>query len=133
MPHDHAIETIPPASAAFSRRQLLGAAAVAGTALAGGLGARRVWAAETRPLTLTWNANAICLVPVPVAEQLGFFKKHGLKVELVNFSGSTDALLEAISPARRTASSARRSTPTRARCSPRRRARTSPSAWPDKV
>lgn len=96
MPHDHAIETIPPASAAFSRRQLLGAAAVAGTALAGGLGARRVWAAETRPLTLTWNANAICLVPVPVAEQLGFFKKHGLKVELVNFSGSTDALLEAI-------------------------------------
>ena len=78
------------------RRRLLGAAAVAGTALAGGLGARRVWANEPKPIKLTWNANAICLVPVPVAEQLGFFKKHGLKVELVNFSGSTDALLEAI-------------------------------------
>src|SRR5690606_13541254 len=32
----------------------------------------------------------------PVAEQRGIFEKHGLKVELINFGGSTDQLLEAI-------------------------------------
>lgn len=48
-------------------------------------------------LKLTWNANAICTVGVPVAMQHGLFAKHGLDVELVNFGGSTDQLLEAIS------------------------------------
>ena len=48
-------------------------------------------------LRLTWNANAICTVGVPVADQRGIFKKHGLDVELINFGGSTDQLLEAIS------------------------------------
>ena len=48
-------------------------------------------------LKLTWNANAICTVGVPVAMQHGLFTKHGLDVELVNFGGSTDQLLEAIS------------------------------------
>jgi NitT/TauT family transport system substrate-binding protein len=48
-------------------------------------------------LKLTWNANAICTVGVPVADQRGIFKKHGLDVELINFGGSTDQLLEAIS------------------------------------
>lgn len=49
-----------------------------------------------RELKLTWNANAICTVGVPVADQCGFFTKHNLKVELINFGGSTDQLLEAI-------------------------------------
>ncbi len=48
-------------------------------------------------LKLTWNANAICTVGVPVASQHGIFAKHGLDVELINFGGSTDQLLEAIS------------------------------------
>ena len=48
-------------------------------------------------LKLTWNANAICTVGVPVAEQTGIFKRHGLDVETINFGGSTDQLLEAIS------------------------------------
>jgi NitT/TauT family transport system substrate-binding protein len=48
-------------------------------------------------LKLTWNANAICTVGVPVALQHGLFTQHGLDVELVNFGGSTDQLLEAIS------------------------------------
>jgi NitT/TauT family transport system substrate-binding protein len=48
-------------------------------------------------LKLTWNANAICTVGVPIADQTGIFKRHGLDVELVNFGGSTDQLLEAIS------------------------------------
>jgi NitT/TauT family transport system substrate-binding protein len=50
-----------------------------------------------RKLTLTWNANALCVVGVPVAATQGFFDKYNLDVELINFSGSTDQLLEAIS------------------------------------
>jgi NitT/TauT family transport system substrate-binding protein len=49
-----------------------------------------------RPLKLTWNANAICTVGVPVAMQKGLFAKRNLDVELINFGGSTDQLLEAI-------------------------------------
>src|SRR4051812_39937270 len=49
-----------------------------------------------RKLKLSWNAGVVCLVPVPVAIDHGFFKKHNLDVELVNYSGSTDQLLEAI-------------------------------------
>jgi NitT/TauT family transport system substrate-binding protein len=49
-----------------------------------------------KPLRLTWNANAICTVGVPVAEKNGYFAKNGLQVELINFGGSTDQLLEAI-------------------------------------
>ncbi len=50
-----------------------------------------------KKLKLTWNANAICTVGVPAADQRGIFARHGLDVELVNFGGSTDQLLEAIS------------------------------------
>ena len=49
-----------------------------------------------RKLKLSWNAGAVCLAPLPVAIDHGFFKKHNLDVELVNYSGSTDQLLEAI-------------------------------------
>lgn len=49
-----------------------------------------------RKLKLSWNAGAVCLAPVPVAIDQGFFKKHNLDVELINYSGSTDQLLEAI-------------------------------------
>jgi NitT/TauT family transport system substrate-binding protein len=49
-----------------------------------------------RKLRLSWNANAVCLVTVPVAIDHGFFKKQNLDIELVNFAGSTDQLLEAI-------------------------------------
>jgi len=49
-----------------------------------------------RKLRLSWNAGAVCLTPVPVAIEQGFFKKQNLDVELVNYSGSTDQLLEAI-------------------------------------
>ena len=60
-------------------------------------------ASDTTPLTgaprklkLSWNAGAVCLAPVPIAIEYGFFQKHNLDVELVNYSGSTDQLLEAI-------------------------------------
>jgi NitT/TauT family transport system substrate-binding protein len=49
-----------------------------------------------RKLKLSWNANAVCSVQVPVAVDYELFKKYNLDVELVNFSGSTDQLLEAI-------------------------------------
>jgi NitT/TauT family transport system substrate-binding protein len=49
-----------------------------------------------RKLRLSWNAGAVCLTPVPVAIDFGFFQKQNLDVELVNYSGSTDQLLEAI-------------------------------------
>ncbi|UZE47546.1 ABC transporter substrate-binding protein [Rhodopseudomonas sp. P2A-2r] len=49
-----------------------------------------------RKLKLSWNAGAVCLAPVPVAIDHGFFQKHNLDVELINYSGSTDQLLEAI-------------------------------------
>ena len=49
-----------------------------------------------RSLKLTWNANAICTVGVPVAATQGIFERHNLDVELINFGGSTDQLLEAI-------------------------------------
>jgi NitT/TauT family transport system substrate-binding protein len=49
-----------------------------------------------RSLKLTWNASAICTVDVPVAVQKGYFEKRNLDVELINFGGSTDQLLEAI-------------------------------------
>src|SRR6476620_873248 len=49
-----------------------------------------------RKLKLSWNAGAVCLAPVAVAIDNGFFQKQNLDVELVNYSGSTDQLLEAI-------------------------------------
>jgi NitT/TauT family transport system substrate-binding protein len=106
---------------ALSRRHLLGAAA---TLVPASAVAPRVFAsnriampdglaaappicraAATVPVTvvpqktqlrLTWNANAICTVGVPVAQQKGLFAKRNLDVELINFGGSTDQLLEAI-------------------------------------
>ncbi len=51
---------------------------------------------QRRSLRLTWNASAICTVGVPVAQTKGYFEKRNLSVELINFGGSTDQLLEAI-------------------------------------
>src|SRR5262245_60110381 len=49
-----------------------------------------------RKLKLSWNAGAVCLAPVPVAIDYGFFQKQNLDIELINYSGLTDLLLEAI-------------------------------------
>src|SRR6201996_7062697 len=49
-----------------------------------------------RKLKFSWNAGAVCNVPLPVAIDQGFFQKQNLDVELLNFAGSTDQLLEAI-------------------------------------
>jgi len=81
-----------------SRRTLIrGAAAVAALTPAG-IVAGRVLAQQNQPkkIKLSWNANAVCLAPVVVGVQQGIFKRHGIDVELINYSGSTDQLLEAI-------------------------------------
>ena len=85
-------------SGGWSRRRVLRTAAGVGVAGAAAAVGSNVLAqgSKLRPLTLAWNANAVCLSAVPVAVERGFFEKQGLKVELVNFAGSTDQLLETI-------------------------------------
>jgi len=51
---------------------------------------------QKHPIKLTWNATAICTAGVPVAEKKGYFAKRNLDVEMINYGGSTDQLLEAI-------------------------------------
>ncbi|WP_029606327.1 ABC transporter substrate-binding protein [Kozakia baliensis] len=50
-----------------------------------------------RKLTIAWNEAAICNVAVPVAKARGLFDRYGIDVDYVNFAGSTDQLLEALS------------------------------------
>jgi NitT/TauT family transport system substrate-binding protein len=52
--------------------------------------------ATPREIKIVWNANALCTVGVPVAEQRGFFAERNLKVEKVNIAGSVDQLLESL-------------------------------------
>lgn len=77
------------------RRQVLrlaGTAAIAAPALILG----RQALSAPRKLTFAWNQNSFCLTPVVVAQERGFFEKNGLQVDLINYSGSTDQLLESI-------------------------------------
>ena len=107
-----------------TRRTFLRAAAVTGTLLPAGVVAQRglvggglpsdllapaicrasfgepVVLPQKRALKLTWNATAICTVGVAVAQEKGYFQRHNLEVELINFAGSTDQLLEAIATAK---------------------------------
>jgi len=106
-----------------TRRTFLRAAAVTGTLLPAGVLAQRAFVGglpkdllnpeicrasfgtpvvlpEKRALKLTWNATAICTVGLPVALERGLFAKHNLDVELINYAGSTDQLLESIATAK---------------------------------
>ncbi|MGL4960983.1 MAG: ABC transporter substrate-binding protein [Inquilinus sp.] len=85
----------------LSRRDLLRAGGLAAAAAPVAALGTKVWAqtdapAQPVPVKLAWNATAICLSPIPVAVTQGIFQKHNLDVELINFAGSTDQLLEAI-------------------------------------
>ena len=106
-----------------TRRTFLRAAAVGGTLVPAGVLAQRAFVGglpselidpaicrasfgtpvvlpEKRTLKLTWNATAICTVGVAVAQDKGYLARHNLDVELINFGGSTDQLLEAIATAK---------------------------------
>lgn len=89
-------------SGGWSRRRVLRTAAGVGVAGAAAAVGSNVLAqgSKLRPLTLAWNANAVCLSAVPVAVERGFFEKQGLKVELVNFAGSTDQLINCLERSR---------------------------------
>lgn len=80
---------------ALRRRQFLGTAAVAGAATAAGL---LPFAAHSQPrkITLAWSQASFCQVPVPIALERGFFEQNGLQVEVLNWGGSADQLLEAL-------------------------------------
>ena len=82
----------------WSRRSILragGAVALAG--LGGALAAGNAWSSSTpQKVTFAWSAVAFCLSPVVVAQEKGFFEKNGLQVELLNWGGSTDQLLESL-------------------------------------
>ncbi len=87
-----------------NRRNLLvgGGVLAAGAAIGAGVNAFRSTdlprtADGKRKIKVAWNANALCIAPILVAQQDGIFARNGLEVELVNFAGSTDQLLEAIS------------------------------------
>jgi NitT/TauT family transport system substrate-binding protein len=85
---------VPSDNPGWSRRGVLsaGAAAVVGSS---GLLASRAWS-QQRKLTFAWSQASFCLSPVPVALERGLFEKNGLDVELLNWAGSTDQLLEAL-------------------------------------
>src|SRR3984885_2823205 len=51
---------------------------------------------ELKKISFAWNAGAPCLLAVTVAKDKGFFAKHGLDVDLGNYAGSTDQLLETL-------------------------------------
>jgi NitT/TauT family transport system substrate-binding protein len=102
-PNDDIVEpTAPPRAPLLTRRSLIaGGAALAALGVGAGLlRSRKVQthtASGLRKLTLAWNANAICLAPALMAKEHGIYEKQGLDVELINFAGSTDQLLESIS------------------------------------
>jgi len=77
-----------------TRRQALRAATVAGAA--GLLGSRVSWGASSKKLVFSWNQGALCLAPVGVARDLGFFEKNKVDVEILNFAGATDQVLESM-------------------------------------
>jgi NitT/TauT family transport system substrate-binding protein len=49
-----------------------------------------------REIRLCWGATAVCHTGVAAADQLGYFARHNLKVQRINFSGASDELLELI-------------------------------------
>ena len=79
----------------LSRRSVLRAGSAATIVASSGLIASRAWS-QPRKLTFAWNATAFCLSPVVVAQERGYFEKNGLQVDLINYTGSTDQLLESL-------------------------------------
>lgn len=87
----------------LSRRRFLASLGIAGASAAAGLTPFSMLGAPppntTGPLTtvkLAWGQTAVCQAPISVALRQGLFEKYGLKVEPINFSGPTDALLQTI-------------------------------------
>ena len=84
-----------PFGKALGRRQFIGAAAAAGVAAGAGIWPTAVQS-QPRKLTLAWSQASFCQVPVPIALERGFFEQNGLQVEVLNWGGAADQLLEAL-------------------------------------
>ncbi len=78
-----------------SRRSVLQAGAAAAVVGSAALLGASAWS-QPRKLTFAWSQAGFCLAPVPVALERGFFEKNGLDVELLNWAGSSDQMLEAL-------------------------------------
>lgn len=85
-----------------SRRALLRGAAAAGVALPFGaiaastLAGAQPIAGKLTKITFATNSVAPCLSPVYLAKEKGLFEKYGLDVDLIDFGGPTENLLEAL-------------------------------------
>ncbi|VVE43454.1 ABC transporter substrate-binding protein [Pandoraea commovens] len=77
------------------RRKVLRAGTAVALAAPALLLGRQAWS-QPKKLTFAWNQNSFCLTPIVAAQERGFFEKNGLQVDLINYSGSTDQLLESI-------------------------------------
>jgi NitT/TauT family transport system substrate-binding protein len=88
-------ETVIPALFGVTRRRLLRAAGAAAVVAPTALIGSRAFAGN-RKLTFAWNASAFCLTPIVAAVDRGYFEKNGLEVDLINYTGSTDQLLESL-------------------------------------
>ncbi|MFE1598940.1 ABC transporter substrate-binding protein [Methylobacterium sp. ID0610] len=82
----------------LSRRAVLGGASALalGAPLGLALPSLAQPAAGAQKLRLGWSGTGICLISVPVAQEKGFFTKHGLDVEIVKFGSNFDGSLEAV-------------------------------------
>jgi NitT/TauT family transport system substrate-binding protein len=49
-----------------------------------------------KAIRFAWSGTGVCTSSVPVALHRGYFDRHGLDVEVVNFSGAQDQILESI-------------------------------------
>lgn len=77
------------------RRKFIGTTAAVGAAAAAGL-LPRIASSQPRKITLAWSQASFCQVPIPIALEKGYFKQNGLDVELLNWGGAADQLLEAL-------------------------------------
>lgn len=80
----------------LSRRTLIRAGAAAGALGSAAWFSGRAGAQPRQKITFAWSQASFCHSPIPVALERGFFERNGLEVELLNWGGSADQLLEAL-------------------------------------
>lgn len=92
----NSIENLAPGHA--KRRDFLRATGAVGVAASlGALGSQALSQNNApKKLKIAWAQGAACHSPLAYAKEKGIFQKHGLEVELIDFQGSSEQLLEAI-------------------------------------
>lgn len=89
-----------PTKAPFvSRRTLLGGAgalAAAGPLAALSSKLSLAQSPSSDPIRVGWTGTGICLISIPVANEKGFWKKHGANVEIINYGSNFAAGVESV-------------------------------------